>query len=42
MILRDISDGPVVKTTFPMQGVQVQSLVGELITHMLHGKAVNK
>ena len=34
----DFPGGPVVKTAFPLQGVQVQSLVGELRSHMpCHG-----
>ena len=31
--------GPVVKTLLAMQGIWVQSLVGELRSHMLHGVA---
>ena len=33
----DIPGGPVLKTLFPMQRVKVQSLVGELRSHMLCG-----
>lgn len=39
--LGDFSDGPVVKT-LPFQGAWVQSLVGKLRSHMLHGVAKKK
>ena len=32
--------GPVAKTALPMQGAQVQSLVWELDSHMLHLKSL--
>ena len=34
--------GLVVKTVRPLQGAQVQSLVEELTSHMLHGTAKQK
>ena len=34
--------GPVVKTAFPMQGVQVWSLVRKLRSHMPHSMAKKK
>ena len=37
----DFSDGPVVKT-LPLQGAWVQSLVGELRSHMQHAVAKKK
>ena len=36
---RDFPGGPVAKTALPMQGVQVQSLVVELRSHMPRGTA---
>ena len=37
MIFGDLPSGPVVKNPLPMQGIQVQSLVGELRSHILRG-----
>ena len=34
--------GPAVKTNLPVQGAQVQPLVGELGSYMSHGVAENK
>ena len=38
----DFFGGPVVKTVLLMQGVQVQSLVGELRSHIAHAVAKKK
>ena len=38
----DFFGGPVVKTVLPMQGAQVQSLVGELRSHITHAVATKK
>lgn len=38
-LLRGFAGGPVVKTLPPNAGGGVQSLVGELRSHMTHGKA---
>ena len=37
--LRDFPGSPVIKTALPLQGTRVQSLVGELRSHMPHGMA---
>ena len=38
---RDFPGGPMVKILLPMQGMQVQSLAGELRSHMLHSAATH-
>ena len=38
----DFLGGPAVKSALPMQGVQVQSLVGELRSHIAHAVAKKK
>ena len=41
-IYRDFPGGPGVKTALPLQGAQVQSLVGKLRSHMPCGVAQKK
>ena len=38
----DFLGGPAVQTVLPMQGVQVQSLVGELRSHIAHAVTKKK
>ena len=38
----DLPGGPVVKTALPVQGVWVQSLAGELKSHIPHSAAKKK
>ena len=42
MFTRDFSGSLVVKTLLPLQGAQVQTLVGEQRSHILHNAAKKK
>ena len=39
--MRDFPGGPAVDSTLPLPGVQVQSLVRELRSYILHGMVKN-
>ena len=39
---KDFPGGPMVRTPFPLQGTQVQFLIGEPRSHMPRGRAKNK
>ena len=39
---KDFPGGPMVRTPFPLQGAQVQFLIGEPRSHMPRGRAKNK